>query len=85
MYLVEGLVHCSKMGRAVLTVPTVPSKLLSLLPYFIWGKEGTCRLRETVTAEAVVNYLITNKHSACFFITFLPTVLAHIQCGKITA
>lgn len=32
-----------------------------------------------------IDYLITNKHSACFFIIFMPMEVAHYWCGEITA
>lgn len=50
MCLAEGLVHCRKMGQAVLTVP---AKAVSMV-YFTWEKRAHS-LGETVSAEAGAN------------------------------
>lgn len=49
-----------------------------------WGG-GTAREKLSQEKLVRIDYLITNKHSACFFIIFMPTILTHIQCGEIAA
>lgn len=72
------------MGRAVLTAPSEVGVYAAL---FHLGKAGGDTAREKLSQEKLVriDYLITNKHSACSFIIFMPTILTHIQCGEIAA
>lgn len=58
-----GLVHRRGMGEAVLTAPG------KAVLYFTWEKEGLIAWEKLAQQKLVqIDYLITNKHSTCFFI-----------------